>query len=254
MKLLLALTGCVVCVVLLPGCGAGPTSAPSVTYEPILEGTELRLSWSAVQDAEGYKVYVDGAEEADITGTSYDVAGPAKTVGVSAYGDGDETNQWTLDLGPTITTSLTVYGRGDTASAHPSGFGFVTDGTAVTYPLSDSSNWPNLDFYLEDVGVPMTLCSPDVRNYNTKFNGSIEAATTNFDALDIAALVDAGYTDQTELAVNGVYSIWIDPNANGWDDTNDHFGKIHILSISGHTVTMKLAYQRVSGLLWVVTP
>jgi len=253
MKLLLALT-VVVFAALMAGCGNPPSGAPDVEYEVIEQGAELRLTWSAVQDAEGYKIYVDGVEEADITGTSYDVAGPARTVGVTAYGNGEETNEWTLDVSPTVTADLTVYGRGDPDPDHPSGFGFLSDGSAVAYALSDSTNWPLLDFYLEDVGVAMTLCSPDVRQYNDEFNGSIEATTTDFDALDITAAVDAGYEDQTELAVNGVYSIWIDPDHDGWDDENDNFGKIKVLSVSGHQVNLKLAYQEVKGLRWVMTP
>lgn len=255
MKWLLLLTGIVAVVALMAGCGGpGPASAPSVEYVAIQEGARLRLSWSAVEDAEGYKIYVDGVEVADITALSYDVAGPAKRVGVSAYGSGEETNQWTLDVSPEVTENLVVYGRSDPDPNHPSGFGFATDGTAVAYALSDTTNWPRLDFFLEDVApTPLSLWSPHHRNYNTKENASLEATTTDFDALDIA---DSGvYGTQTVLSENAVYSLWVDPNANGWDATDDHFGKVKIVAISGVQVTMRVAYQnQVNGLRWVMTP
>ena len=254
MKRVLSLVGLVAVAALIAGCGEAPTGAPSVDYVAIEEGAQLRLTWTEVVDAEGYKIYVDDVEVADITGTSYDVEGPAKEVEVSAYGAGEETAPWSLDTSPEITASLTVYGRADTASDHPSGFGFVTDGTAVAYALSDSSTWPNLDFYLDDADYTvMTLCSPDERDYNDEENASSEAATTDFDEVDVAD-PPGTYLTSREMAVNAVYSIWVDPNANGWDAENDNFGKIKVLSISGHEVTLKLAYQKVEGLRWVVTP
>ena len=237
------------------GCEETPTApevSPSVTYAAIENGAKLRLTWTAVSDADGYNIYIDGVKDTSITAISYDVSGPAKKIEVCAYTDSEEGPKWELSLTPVVTT-LTVYGRSDTSPDHPSGFGFTSDGTAVTYALSDSTNWPKIDFFIEDVGIPIALWSPHHMNYNTEENASVESPTiTEFDSLNSAA-APGSYSTQTSLSTGGLYSIWIDPNASGWDATNDHFGKLKVSDISGTKVDIRVAYQKITGIRWVVT-
>lgn len=241
-------------LLLIVGCAetpTGPDIAPTVSFEAIEQGGTLRLTWTALSDVDGYKIYIDGVLDTTITQLSYDVSKPCKTIEISGYKGDKEGPKWSYSFAPVI-TSISVYGRSDTDPNHPSGFGFTTDGSAVTYALRDSTNWPKVDFYIEDVGTPISLFSPHHRNYNTKKNAGAEATITEFDSLHIAA-APGSYSTQTRLSTGGLYSIWIDPNANGWDKVNDHFGKLKVIDISGTKVDIKVAYQKVSGLRWIVT-
>ncbi|MEO0098168.1 MAG: hypothetical protein ABIK94_01075 [candidate division WOR-3 bacterium] len=237
-------------IILIGGsCPPPSLEKPSVQYSVLQNGDGLRFSWTAVDGAKGYYVYVDGTKNST-TQLTYDVTTPAKEIKITAYADGTESDPYILNTTAVVTSTITVYGRGDPDPNHPSGFGFASDGTAVTYALGNSSNWPNIDFYLDDVGQPMTICSPDVRGYNNEENSTREETTTDFDALKIAGTTE--YYTQKELTSGALYSLWIDPNANGWD-TNDNFAKMKVVSMSGHEVVLKVAYQKIGGLRWVVT-
>ncbi len=232
-------------------CPPPSLTRPSVQYSVLQNGKGIRFTWTRVDGADGYYIYHDGTKIATIQETTYDDTIPAKEVKITAYADGTESDPYTLNTAAVTTATLTVYGRGDPEPDHPSGFGFTTDGTAVTYALANQSDWPKIDFYLDDVGQPMTICSPNVRNYNTEENAAREETTTDFDALKIAGTTE--YYTEKPLTVGAVYSLWVDPNANGWD-TNDNFAKMKVVNISGHEVTLKLAYQKIAGLRWLVTP
>ncbi len=223
---------------------------PSVTYQVIETGAKIRFTWTKVDGADGYYIYIDGTKKSTKELT-YDVDTPAKEIKITAYAGSTESDPYILNTAPVTTATLTVYGRGDPSPDHPSAFGFTTDGTAVTYALANQADWPKIDYYLDDVGQPMTICSPNVRNYNTEDNSTREEATTDFDALKIAGTTD--YLNQKPLTVGAVYSLWIDPNANGWD-TQDNFAKVKVEEITGHKVVLKLAYQKIEGLRWLVTP
>lgn len=250
-------------LLLVVGCGdknpTGPENAPAVTYTVINNGMGLRLVWIALSDADGYNIYINGTKATNITAVTYDVTTPAKTVAVCGYKGDEEGPSWTLDLALATTSSITVYGISDANPAHESGFGFNSSGDAVPYALSNTSNWPNVDFYLNDVtsGHMQLWNSGDSAGgprMNTKGNASVEmAGTTDFDAVDTAAAT-GNYSTQSDLTtINAVYSIWIDLTNNGYDVT-DHFGKLKVLSISGATVGLKIGYQKIAGLRWLVSP
>lgn len=262
MKRLLTLFGTIIAIVAIIGCeGETTLTAPTVDYEADADGAELALTITENPDADGYIIYGDDAVLDTVTTLTYNVTTPVKLVEVTAYAGEDESDATQIDCAPVITTSLTLYGNSDPAADHPSGMGFNSSGTAVAIPLSDSSSWPSLDFYLNDANPnigPVDLTSPNVHTpvYNDKFNGSIENGT-DFDALDITDELNAGYSDQTGLAENAVYSLWIDPDAAGYT-ADDHFGKMQVESITGsaapYTLVLTFAYQPILGLRWVVTP
>jgi hypothetical protein len=244
-------------VVLMSGCGDGPTppdKAPSLSGEAVDEGAGIKVEWTALSDVDGYNIYVNGTKEKEVTTTSVTIYGAVKTVEVCGYKGDKEGPKGKLDLTPTIST-ITVYGRSDPDPAHPSGFGFNAKGEAITYALSDSSNWPHLDFYIEDVGRPISLWSPGSGGgeYNNRESASIEESGTDFDAIDSAASV-GNYSTQRELTENAIYSLFMDRDGDGkWDKTNSYFGKAKVLDIDGKKVQLKIAFQKQSGYRMLVT-
>uniref|UniRef100_A0A7C3UQU7 Fibronectin type-III domain-containing protein n=1 Tax=candidate division WOR-3 bacterium TaxID=2052148 RepID=A0A7C3UQU7_UNCW3 len=237
-------------IVLIGGsCPPPSLEKPNVQYTVLQNGNGIRFTWTKVEDADGYYIYVDGTKFTT-TQLTYDETIPAKEIKITAYAGSTESDPYILNTAAVVTATVTVYGRGDPDPNHHSAFGFSDDGTVVTYPLFNSSDWPKIDFYLDDVGQPMSICSPDVRSYNNEENSAREEVTTDFDALKIAGTTE--YYTQKEITSNGLYSLWIDPNRNSWD-TQDNFAKMKVVSISGHEVTLKLAYQKIKGLRWLVT-
>ena len=247
-------------------------TTPSVQYaaeQP--DGAKLSLTWTAISNIDGYHVYIyyksrDTTIDLSSSATTYEVTTPAKTIEVSAYKGTDESDKWTLDLTAVKTTTITVYGANDPVATDPSGFGFsTTDGSVHTYALSGvdtATNWPLIDFYLEDRGaISLSLYAPtDVpssafpyHKLNDKGNVSVAASVSDFDTFNITSAPGGSYSTQTLLSNNTVYSFWLDPNNNSWDATEDHFGKLKVTTISGERVDMEVAYQKVPGLRWVVT-
>jgi hypothetical protein len=262
MKKLIGITLAVSALLILIGCeGEGDgLEAPNVTYTVIDNGATLFLEWTAVDGADGYYIYADGILIDSTTGTSYDATVPAGFYGVSAYAGEDESATDEIDCTPVETANITVYGNSDPDPDHPSGIGFTAAGACVPLALSETSNWPDIDFYFDDATFPqLTIVSPDAHEptpYNDEENATA-ASGTDYDALEIAAEVgQALYNTQRTLANNAVLSFWIDPDANGWGDTNDYFGKMKVVSITGtgpYMTVLNFAYQPVAGLRWVVT-
>lgn len=229
---------------------------PNVTYEPIENGAKLRLTWTAVTDADGYNIYVDGEKDTSITGTSIDVAGPAKKIEVSAYKGKEEGEKWTLDLTPTYTPALTLYGASDPSPDHPSGLA-LKDAGAVALAIGVEANKPEIDYVFDDRGnfAPMSIVNPGdyTPQINSKGNAVSDATTGSFDDADIAPAPGSYETQRSPISQNAVYYLWLDRNNNNYS-TDDNFAKIQIISISGTVVNIKVAYQKVKGLRWVVTP
>jgi hypothetical protein len=226
-------------------------TTPNVTTAAINSGDQLRLTWAPVTDAEGYKVETDDSTYTT-TATTFDLATPTKTISVLAYNGTTESNKWSLNTTAVITTTLEVYGISDPSPDHPSSFGFTTDGTAIAYALAQSSNYPMIDFVMDDQAQgSMFFYSPNRYNpvYNDKDNAVAEASGTDFDA---ATMATGDFFTALGCVQGTLYYFWLDPNANGWDVT-DHFGKMKVESVSGAKVTLKLAYQKVPGLTWVKT-
>lgn len=229
---------------------------PSVDHDPIEDGAKLRLTWTAVTDAEGYYVYVDGVKEATITETSYDVEGPALEVSVSAYNGDEEGEEWVLDLTPEYTPTLTVYGASDPSPDNPSGL-VLRDAGAVALAIGVEENKPEIDYVFDDRGnfAPMSIVNPGdyTPEINSKGNAISAAATGSFDDEDMAPPPGNYSTQRSPIEQNAVYYLWLDRDDDNATDS-DNFAKVQIISISGTQVNIKVAYQKEKGLRWIVTP
>lgn len=230
-----------------------PLEAPDVSYTVLAYGSTLRLIWTAITDAEGYYIYIDGVRADTIsnpTMTLYDASVPAKLYEVTAFSGEFESEPSRVHCAPVITANLEVWDTDELI--YPNAFGFNSTGVAVAYMLSDPDNWPFIDYFIYG-GATTYFMSPHHGNYNDEVNAICNSGITNFDAINIAAS-PGGYYTVTEVVNGTVYSFWIDPTDNGWDNATDNFGKLKVEAIDGNKVTMRLAFQPVKGLRWCVTP
>jgi len=225
---------------------------PTVSYTPIDDGTKLHLTWLAVTNAIEYHVYVDGVKSVVLSGTySFDVTGPAKLIEVSAVAASTEGDKWRLTTAVQKTTNLTVYTPADPQQVNHA-FYFDTAGAAVAIPLSRPSD---IDFVLDtsQTASSIQLRSPDSCSpqYNTESNSSADAGGTSFPDLKIAPAPGV-YSKVRTISLDSVYSLWLDPGANGWS-ADDHVGKIKVEAISGTAVTFTVGYQKIAGLRWLMS-
>jgi hypothetical protein len=150
-----------------------------------------------------------------------------------------------------------LYGISDANANDPSGLSFTASGSASALSLADA-NKAAIDFVCDDQQAsvtPVGLINAGDYSWtqNTKLNTLMDAGTTDFDAFELAA--STGYTTQLTTGTNGVYAIWLSSSAT-WT-TSDHFAKAKIISVeqpSGtyYKVTLRLAYQKIGGLRWLV--
>jgi len=230
---------------------------PTVTAEALStnNGGTLRLTWTAVTDAKSYEITTDDSTFTT-TSTSYDVATPSATIEVRAVNGSDKSDPATIDCKVVETSSLVLYGISDVNPDHSSGLAFTTSGSASAMSLADA-NKASLDFVCDDqetTVLPVGLVNAGSYGWtqNNKMNTLMDAVTTDFDAFKLAAVT--GYGDLQTVAVNGVYAFWLS-SSMAWT-SSDHFCKAKIISIedvSGtQKVTLKLAYQKIGGLRWLV--
>ena len=225
---------------------------PTVSCTPIDDGTALRLTWRAVTNATEYHVYVDGVKSVLVSGTySFDVAGPARLIQVSAVASSTEGDKWSLTTAVQKTTNLTVYTPIDLQQINHA-FYFDTTGTAVAIPQSRPSD---IDFALDtnQTATNIELRSPDSCSpqYSTKSNSSADAGVANFADLKIAPAPGV-YSKVHPISLDSVYSLWLDPGANGWS-ADDHVAKIRVEAVSGTAVTFTVGYQKIAGLRWLMS-
>ena len=225
---------------------------PEVSYTAVDSGATLHLTWLMVTNATGVHIYVDGVKHVVLSGTySFDVTGPAKLVQVSAVAASSEGDKWSLTTAVKKTANVTVYTTADPQQINHA-FYFDTAGTAVAIPLARPTD---IDFTLDTSQTVsnVVLRSPDsyTPKYNDKANSSADASATNFDVLKIAPAPGV-YSATRTISVDSVYSLWLDPSANGWSD-DDHVGKIKFESISGTAVTFTVGYQKIPGLRWLMS-
>ncbi len=255
MKRIFSLAIALVALLILVGCESTVTlTTPDVTATVADTGATLNLAWVEIDGADGYYIYADGAAIdtiADPATTTYNATIPAMLYEVSAYAGTDESDKAQIDCEPAVTATLDVWDT-DQAAPDPSGFGFNTSGTAVSYEVDDSTNWPLLDYYIHG-GATQQFWSPHHGAFNDEVNVTINSGGTDFDAATIAD-APGSYSTQTDIASGALYYFWIDPTDNGWDNATDYFGKIKVEAIDGNKVTMKLAFQKIAGLRWCVTP
>jgi hypothetical protein len=254
----LTLLAVVALAALLVGTGCDMLASldkPNVTASAVTNGTVLRLNWVAITDANEYEIVTDDTTYvATAPSTEWDLTVPTKSVKVYAKNGDTRSDPAEIDCEVEETSSVILYGITDPEPTHPSGLAFTTAGAAVAMSL-DSANWAALDFVCDDRNFACAFVNPGdyTPPYNSKGNALNEAATTNYDDLDIVATTN--YITQLELAQGGLYSLWIDPTNNGWDDA-DHFAKMSVQTIedvSGHKkATVKIGYQKIPGLRWVM--
>lgn len=257
MKKLIALTFAFIGILMLVGCEESTApETPTVTYTVVNGGGGLNLSWGADANVDGFIIYHDGVAVDTVTdATTYTDTVPCMVIEVTAYAGDLESDPAEIDCKPIETPSLTVYGNTDPDTTHPSGFGFNAGGTAVAYSLSNSSNHPLLDYYINSTVSPADFVSPSdhVPPYNAEVNATKNSGSTNYQTVKVADPA-GGYSTQTDITANAVYYFWIDPTNNGWDSSTDYFGKIQVTGVNGLAYTLKIAYQKISGLRWCVTP
>lgn len=254
MKRILNLTIVFAVILMLVGCGDDVVlDAPDVDYTVTDEGATLSLDWILIADADGYYIYADGAVIDTVTTNAYDATIPAAVYGVAAYSGDDVSGTDDVDCTPVQTSNLNIWALSDTATDHPSGLSFTATGTGVAISVQ-SANYADLDYIFDDVGMPLTLMSPNAYTpvFNDEKNMSLEATGTDFDAIEIAD-APGNYSTQTPLQENAVYALFMDQDDDGWDTDSDHFGKMKVESIAGTAITITVAYQTITGLRWLVT-
>ncbi len=247
-------TVAIIAIITLIGCDGMVPTTPNVTAEAINDGAALRLTWTAVADADEYVIYIDGSEAARITETSYDVETPCKKIEVIASNSAGESDPATIDLTPVSTSGIEVWPSSDPSADHPSGISFnVTDGTVQALAIGDENNHPNIDYYIDDkkFDVP-TLVSPLDGNSvveNTKGNAIAEANEG-----DNMAPAPDNYSSRMALSSGGMYWLWLDPANDGWS-TDDHyvFAKVTGYDQATGKFTFEFYFQKQGGLRWVVT-
>lgn len=257
MKRLLTLAFAFAALLVLIGCESGTTpDKPTVTTTVLTGGGGLKLEWDADANADGFIIYNDGVALDTVTAVTYNDTIPCMKVEVSAYAGDKESDKAEVDCTPMETPSLIVYGSGDTSTTHPSGLGFNSSGTAAAYSISDSTNDPFIDYWIHSVSSSVQeFASPSQASppFNNEVNTTKNSSLTDYAAAIIADPV-GGYTAPTTIASGAVYYFWIDPNNDGWGSSNDYFGKIQVSGVNGYAVTLKIAYQKIAGLRWCVTP
>ena len=236
----------------------------NLQYAVTSDGSGLSLTWDAVTDADGYRVYVDDDLIYEGTSTSYTVTNVGKEIGVSAYKGNLESDRVTINVAP-VSSDITIYERSSTGY---SAMGWNSDGVAVSYSLLDTANYSNFHIYLDDftpnqvVPAQIHFVAPSYNSQGDAFNdietGFKVALTSNLDSITIADPVGSGYVSpytQDPLVVNTVYHIWIDTQPYGELNTGDHFAKVKVLSIgTDGAVQLQCVYQRISMLRWLPTP
>jgi hypothetical protein len=230
---------------------------PTVTTEAINTGGTLRLTWTAVTNAQSYEITTDDSTYTS-TSTSFDVTTPSGTIEVRAVNGSDKSDPATIDCKVVETSSLVLYGILDQSGSDPSGLAFTASGTATALSLDDA-NKATIDFVCDDeqaTVLPVGLINAGDYGWtqNTKLNAVLDAGVTDYDAYTVAA-PRGSYTTQLNIQANGVYALLL--TATGSWSTSDHFAKAKIISLeqpSGtfYKVTLRVAYQKIGGLRWLV--
>jgi hypothetical protein len=229
---------------------------PTVSAEAVSSGATLRLTWTTVTDAKSYEITTDDSTYST-TSTSFDVTTPTGTIAVRAVNGNDMSDPATIDCKVVETSSLVLYGISDANADDPSGLTFTASGSASALSLADA-NKASIDFVCDDqqssvTPVGLINAGDYVWSQNSKLNTLMDAGTTDFDAFELAA--STGYTTQLTTGTNGVYAIWLSSSAT-WT-TTDHFVKAKVISVEQpsstyYKVTLRLAYQKIGGLRWLV--
>jgi hypothetical protein len=236
------------------GCDTNVTpETPHVMSQAVDGGGALRLSWEEVTGAKSYEIKTD-ASTFEIDSTSYAVSTPTATIEVRAVSGSNKSDSASVIDCRIVETTIEVSGYLNPDSME-SGFGFDADGIAVAYTL-DLPNFPSLDYWLDDGDTslsPVGLVNPgrDKEKWNNKGNKIKGPISVDYDSVEVADAPGSSYVEQLRLAAGVVYYLWLDPTKDGWS-TDDHFAKANVVSMDGSKVTLKIGYQKVKGIRWLV--
>jgi len=248
-----SLIGALAAVLVLIGMGCDTQvtlEKPYVTTLAINGGGALRLTWDEVSGAKSYEIKTDAATFTTDS-TSYDVSTPTATIEVRAVSGPNKSDSAAVIDCRVVETTIEVSGVLDPDLKH--GFGFDGRGDAVPYAL-DYSHFDSLDYYLDDTDTslsPVGLVNPRKKNWNQKGNTIKGPFSVDYDSVKTADAPGSSYVEQMRLARDAVYHFWLDPTANGWD-SRDHFAKAKVVAMDGSKVTLKIGYQKVRGIRWLV--
>jgi len=231
-----------------------PLATPVVVCEAVNTGAALRLVWTAVTHAKSYEIVTDDSVFT-ITSLSFDITTPTAFIELRAVNGSSRSDPATINCRVIETASLVLYGINDPDPWHPSGLAFTTDGVACALSL-DEANRASLDFVCDDQNL-LPVGFKNAGDYgwpqNSKINALIDAGTTDYDAYVEAAA--SGYMTQLEIAANAVYALWLSISPT-WT-TSDHYCKAKIISIEdvggARKVTLKVGFQKIGGLRWVMS-
>ncbi len=243
---------------LLAACDeSGLAGSPQITVSPdsASYGGTATIKWYGVVGADYYRLWVDSELVYEGTDTVYHLEGPARTLRTQAIGGSDITEDYE-DLTSEPET-LELYERDYPGVA---AVGFGGDGSATTYDINDTASQKNFSFYLDDFHPETTIVesirmvSPNVNAFGDPFNER-EARFGWWPSGDTAPpprrMADL-YSPV--LVPDSVYAVYLNPDGEEWDATQDHFLKIKVLSVDDSTGKVKFVYwfQRVPGLRWVI--
>ena len=243
----------VLALVILTACDqVAVLDVPGVGYEVTSTGRKLYLSWDSVPGAESYRIRLDDSVFTD-TVKSLVLTEPVASIAVSALGNGMESAAWTLNTSATRTDEVEVWGT--STPGRPNAFGFSSAGACWTYSLSDTLQWSNIDFVLDDEmdSRSVHFRSPDGMSppLNVRDNRVVESGQPDFDAAVRAP--DTLYDEPYRCEAGKLYFLWVDPSGDGWDSEEDLFGKAYVETEAGGKVVLKVACQSIPGLLWLKT-
>ncbi|MBI5230962.1 MAG: fibronectin type III domain-containing protein, partial [Coriobacteriales bacterium] len=197
--------------------------APSVPSDlaatPDPAGGAIDLSWTAVSGAVGYKIFVNGTEVGDVTGTSFNVAGltngTAYSISIAAY---DAVGNTSAPSAPVLSVPADV-----TAPAAPSGVSAADapgdDGGAVEIAWGAVDGAATYAVYRDGVAIATGLTGTTFTDTNaetgTDYSYTVVAVDASGNASDPSTAVTAASADDSAPAAPTGLSAVDTPNDNG---------------------------------------
>ncbi len=255
MKKLLAFLGIFSFAIFFFGCEEEPTEpdtiAPPTSFALAVSGNDslsLELSWDASADTvDGYLVYFDGTVIDTVTTAKKSLTYTYKPTllgdyKVTAYKGSKESDPVSKSSKLVEDTNQgAVYWTGDSDPAHPSGYGWASDGTGATYCLTSAKAWANtdkVDFVLDYYNKTATLTIRDPFDFDPAFDhatGVAYLSTWTYDNLAEAPL--SGYSTFEDVVDGGTYTLWLH---------NKYYAKMTVTATST-TITFKYGFQAIPG-------
>jgi hypothetical protein len=212
------------------------------------KGLKITLTWNAVEGCEGYKVYLDGKEIAEVKETKWE--GEPKELGdfcVSAYKGEDESEK-----SNTVSTKLEtgdgikIYER---SAKGKSGCGWnEKDGKVTLYSVHPDSPRAQIDIYLDDFIAnstdPDSMCLAEPRLLDPKLRKTgVLKVDTDFDSTVIAP--ESGYFNRELVKKDACYILSLSRNGD------DYYVKLNITAqgndADGDYIVFKYGIQLVKN-------